>query len=155
MTEGRTDMRGHRRRIALLTLAAATTLGACRQVAPDVTGVRIIVSTSKAFDQIDFGIDDSNGNPLFAPRRRPADGGTTLAGSQDFVIYLDDDRAEMKVACTATAFFKGSMVATGKSIVFPLIRQKIVQCMVKLDAAGGNDDGAAATSAPHAGATGT
>ena len=148
-------MRNVRRRHLCLALLAAIGMSACREVAPKITGVRIVVMPNVSFDQITFGLRDEAGTDLFKPQLRPPDGGAPLSGAQDFVIYLDDDKGSARVACAATVWLKKQIVASGKTDPFTLTRQTITVCHVPLETAdagttpdGGAPDGGAPETAP-------
>ncbi|HET6281766.1 MAG TPA: hypothetical protein VFH73_12390 [Polyangia bacterium] len=130
------------------TLCAAAL--ACREVAPEVTAVRIVVKPPPAtFNQIEFSLDDSNSQSILRTTR--PDAGAPLAGDQDLVVYLSDNRAGTDVTCAATALLNQVRIATGSKRITLSLRH-VVNCVVPLSGGdGGTDANSDGASDPSAG----
>jgi hypothetical protein len=159
---GSTDVPPARVTFILLVGALATTALSCRQVTPEITAVRIAVKTSSAFDQLEFSLEVA-GVQLLTKTTRPMVAGGKLASTQDFVVYLDDDKAGMKAICTVTALLGAARGATGTANTM-VVRRRVSECSIDLDSndagtaaeapdTGGSETGASETGMPEAGAS--
>jgi hypothetical protein len=130
------------RNLAVIVVIAGTlgaTALACREVAPEVTAVRIVViAPLKPFNQLEFSLQDINARSLLQTTR-PPDGGVALRGQQDFVVYLDDPKTSTDVACGARALQDTTTVASGSNTV-TLVLHAVVNCAVHLEAVDGGAD---------------
>jgi hypothetical protein len=124
--------------IVIAGTLCATTL-ACREVAPKVTAVRIVVPPPPTpFNQIEFSLQDSHAQSILQPTRLP-DGGAALRGQQDLVVYVDDPTSSTDVTCGARALQDGATVASGSTTV-TLVLHAVVHCVVHLEAGDGGAD---------------
>jgi len=130
------------RNLAVIIVFAGTlcaTALACREVAPKVTAVRIVVTPpSKPFNQIEFSLQDSSARSILQTTR-PPDGGAALRGQQDFVVYLDDPKTRTDVTCGARALQDTTTVASGSNTV-TLVLHAVVNCIVHLGTVDGGAD---------------
>ncbi|HXI57415.1 MAG TPA: hypothetical protein VNO55_15215 [Polyangia bacterium] len=143
-------MSWRRATLALLGCALTTTALSCRQVTPEITAVRIAVKTSSAFDQLEFVLTIA-GVDVLPKTKRPTVAGTTLSGTQDFVVYLDDDKAGMNATCTVTALLHGDPGLTSMGMT-PVIRRRVSECPVTLATDAGMEAGATESGATETGA---
>jgi hypothetical protein len=150
---GSADVPCQRATLVLLVGCVATTALSCRQVTPEITAVRIAVKTSSAFDQLEFVLGIA-GVDVLSKTKRPTVAGATLAPNQDFVVYLDDDKAGMTATCTVTALLSAARGATGTANA-TVVRRRVSECAVTLATDAGMEAGPTETGATETGPTET
>jgi hypothetical protein len=124
-----------------LAVAGALLLAACHPGEP-VTAVRIQVTFPSAFDQVLFTLSLGNA-PVAPPALRPPTPSGALSGVQDFVVYLDDDRAGETAQCSAEPLLQGRSRASGAGQV-TVQRREVVVCPISFPPGSASVDAAAA-----------